>query len=392
MTPPPDSPDLLAILRSPVTGSPLHWDDEGVLSDGDLLWPCIEGIPFLRIGRDALREAAVSALRRGDRSAALALLLADRKDATIPRADLDSVRAVVERACSARQSMEGLGYGGLAPYFLHRWSQPTYLSGLALLEAHAPEGGTLCELGCGVGHFLRSWKRSGAPAIGADVVFSHLWLARRFTAPDARLICFDAEGPFPLATDCAAVTLAQDSFHYFRRKDHVFREMRRISTGPVLLGHVHNAEQPNPSPGFPLSAEGYAELLEPQLSHDDAELTEAALAGRPPRSAAVGELEGMEAFGFLCGSADATALRPSLTIPPRGTILRPNPLLSADGFRWPHEKFELEYSSKWPYLADMIYPPPDLLAAGLAGEVGTHPAVDRLARRRVLLDLPERWL
>ena len=39
------APDFLAILRSPQNGRELAYDGQGVLSDGETLWPCIDGIP-----------------------------------------------------------------------------------------------------------------------------------------------------------------------------------------------------------------------------------------------------------------------------------------------------------------------------------------------------------
>ncbi|MBC7432001.1 MAG: methyltransferase type 11, partial [Rubritepida sp.] len=40
-------------------------------------WPAPDGIAFLRIGREALADAALARLDAGDRTGALVLLLAD---------------------------------------------------------------------------------------------------------------------------------------------------------------------------------------------------------------------------------------------------------------------------------------------------------------------------
>ncbi|MFE9561185.1 class I SAM-dependent methyltransferase [Streptomyces sp. NPDC006487] len=406
-TPPtPAAPAQLAesfrtLLRSPSTGGELHWAEPYVLTDGESLWPCLEGIPYLRLGRDSLRAAAVAAIRAGDLPGALAMLLCDRKDDTIPPADPAAVRALVDGAGTAAEAMAALGYGGLAPYFLHRWCQPTYLSGLALLEEHAPAGGTLFEVGCGAGHFLRTWLERSGPAIGSDLVFSHLWLARVFVAPQAHLVCFDAEGSFPIADGSAEVALSHDSFHYFRDKKHVLDELLRIGgTGPVLLGHVHNASHDNFSAGLPLPTDGYTATVDPDLCYDDAALTTAALDGRAASPQSAEGLREVAALAFACRTTGSPAApgKPTDPVPGRltgplpGRPLTVNPLLGDDGPRWPDEKFAREFTDGWSYLRDLARPDEATVTAARAGLVGRDPEVARLAARRVFLDLPESWI
>ncbi|GAA4759526.1 MULTISPECIES: methyltransferase domain-containing protein [Streptomyces] len=384
---------LRALLRSPVTGDPLTWAGPHLLTDGTTLWPCPDGIPYLRTGRDGLRARAVDALRAGEVDRALALLLCDRKDDTVPPADPAAALAAATGATTAAAAMAGLGYGGLAPYFLHRWCQPTYLSGLALLDAHAPTGSTLFEIACGAGHFLRTWTERSGPAIGSDLVFSHLWIARTFCAPDSDLVCFDADGPFPLADGAAGAALSHDSFHYFRDKRHVLAELLRVSgTGPVLLGHVHDAGHANFSPGLPLTADGYRELLAPDHCYDDEALTEAALRGRTVVPADRGRPQGAAALAFVRRATGAPGTPGRLTAPLPGRPLRVNPLLTDDGPRWPDEQFAREFADGWPYLRELSRPPRATVAAARAGRAGSDPDVDRAARRRALVDLPESWL
>ncbi|MGW1601317.1 methyltransferase domain-containing protein [Streptomyces eurythermus] len=381
----------LTRLRSPTNGRALHAHRPGLLSDGDRLWPCLDRIPYLRTGRDALRDAAVSAILDDDPVSALVLLLSDRRDDSIPPARPDAVRTAVLSAGSAHRAMELLDYGGMAPYLLHRWCLPTYLSGLVLLETHAPAGAALCEIGCGAGHFLRSWSGDGegGGTTGADLVFSMLWLARRYVCPRARLVCFDAEGPFPLAADCARVVLSHDSFHYFRDKPHVLTQMRRLcDAGTLLVGHTHNAQRPNHSPGMPLTAAEYIRLLGPGTVYDDGALTTAALTGRPPLPADPDALCGADALAFACGAGGAPHPPSTLVLPAEGAELTVNPLLSEDGPRWPSAKFEDEYVRQWPYLRNLRRPEGDTAAVVMDGS----PHVRRLARERVLLDLPHHWL
>ena len=66
-------------LLSPITGGRLEADTRHSLADGnDERWPVIDGIPYLRTGRDSLRREALDHLDRGDREGALVLLLGDQ--------------------------------------------------------------------------------------------------------------------------------------------------------------------------------------------------------------------------------------------------------------------------------------------------------------------------
>ncbi|MGC5014964.1 class I SAM-dependent methyltransferase [Streptosporangium sp. DT93] len=402
--------DWAGLLRSPLNGESLRAEGPWLLGDGETLWPCLAGIPYLRVGRDELREAAVSAISRGDRAGALALLLSDRKDDTIPAVEPASVLRAIGTGLTARETMDLLGYGALAPYFLHRWSLPTFLSGIALLETHARAGDVVCEIGCGLGQFLYAWTAAGAgtTVFGSDLVFSHLWLARRYTCPGARLVCFDADATFPLVDAVADVIFSHDSFHYFRRKAHVLSEMRRISSRrALLLGHVHNAEHPNHSPGSPLSPEEYRDLIEPDLVYDDADLTEAALTATAPRPRSTRSPPPSPALAFVREGASSASgpsrppgvshpsvpRTPCLSVPAPGARLRVNPLIGAAGVEWPGARFEDEFVDGWPYLSELRAPHPDEIRPGeirLMEENDERLAV--LARRRVLLQLPDRWL
>jgi SAM-dependent methyltransferase len=386
---------LLSLLQSPINGRPLDHDGTGVLSDGQTLWPCVDGIPYLRLGRDVLRRKAVDLLRQRDPAGALALLLADRKDDSVPPAPIDGTRYLSRTGTSAVEAMERLRYGGLAWYMLHRWSQPTYLSGLALVQSHARAGGRMLDLGCGAGQYLRAWQQHGpgqGSAVGSDIVFSHLWIAKTFVAPGGWYLCHDANGPFPLRDGAVDVILAQDSFHYLPDKRHVMREMRRVcGTGIQLIGHVHNAGHFNYSAGLPLTAGEYVDLIEPDTAYDDADLTRAALTGTiAPALTEDKDLDSSSALAFATGAPRGDGV--GMTLPPAGTALRLNPMLATGTAVWPSAKFEAEFVSSWEYLRTMTAPPEPVLTSAARGGLGADPEVDANARTRTILDLPERWL
>ncbi len=98
----------------------------------------------------------------------------------------------------------------------------------------------------------------------------------------------------------------------------------------------------------------------------------------------------MEAVSLAWSAGGIGDTRPiDLHLPPAGTPLRLNPLLVRDGDRlkpaWPTPAFAREYAAATYLETDM--PREDLLS----GTVGGDPLTDDLARRRILLNLPERW-
>ncbi|GAC1345329.1 MAG: hypothetical protein NVSMB18_24810 [Acetobacteraceae bacterium] len=378
--------DPASRIRSPVSGQALSADTPHSLAAAGERWPVVEGIPFLRANRRELADRALAALDDGRADHALVLLLGDQDDwARTPPPSEEDRRALVADASgvSFREAMDRLAFGPVGTYFAHRWSDPTFLSGLALAEAHWTEPASVFELACGAGHFLREFARVCPDVAGGDIVFAKLWLARRFVAPAARLICFDAAAPWPLGDRAAGIVFCHDAFYFLPDKPHVAAEMRRVSAGPVLVGHAHNALVDNLSAGSPLPPAGYAALFGAPLLYDDVELTRALLDARAPVPAGAPALAGAAAVSLAAGVATPRPVAGGLAVPQAGTALRRNPLYTEDMISWPSERYAREYGP----LA--TYP---LAAEGPKRAVaGSDPAVDALARRRVLLDLPPSW-
>ena len=385
------------LLLSPETRLPLRFDTPQSVTDGESRWPVVEGIPFLRTGRDDLRDAALDALDAGDGRAALVALLRDQDDwAPDPPPDRASVEVLLDGSPTLREAMGLLGFGPVADYFTYRLSDPTYLAGLALTAAHWNAPRVSFELACGIGHYSRELVRRGVNTVAADVVFAKLWLARRYVTPTTRLVCFDAADTFPLAAGSADLALCHDAFYFLPEKAHVAAELSRLTEGgAVVIGHAHNAAAENHSSGDPLSPEGYAELFPDPLLYDDVELTENFLDRTEPEPRHLQTLSGSEAVGVFAGSGAGVA-PPDLTLPPPGTPLVPNPLYKVRGedpaqleLRWPSERYEAEYAARSHYLPKESSIPRKVLRRAAAGSVGGDPEVDRLARNRVLMDSPE---
>ncbi len=385
-------------LRSPETGHTLRADTPHSLSDGTGRWPVVESIPFLRTGREELRAEVLAALDAGDEQAALVELLRDQDDwAPDPPPGRESIETLFDGEPPLREAMALLGFGPVADYFTYRLSDPTYLAGLALVAANWNAPRASFELACGVGHYSRELARRGVKTSAGDVVFAKLWLARRYVTSETRLVCFDAAATFPLPSGAADLVLCQDAFYFLPEKAHVARELSRVAGdgGTVLVGHAHNAAAENHSSGAPLTPECYAALFPDPLLYDDAGLTGAFFTGEPLEPKSAKDLRGSEAVCLTSGE-ESRAPAPDLTLPPPGTPLYPNPLYEISGgdptrlrLRWPSARYRDEYAPHSGYLPEETSIPLETLRKAAAGAAGSDPEIDRLARGRLLLDVPE---
>ncbi|GAC1500000.1 MAG: hypothetical protein NVS1B2_24240 [Vulcanimicrobiaceae bacterium] len=372
-------------------GFTLRGDSPHSTTDGSRRWPVIDGIAFVRVGRERLAADVLAALDAGDRITALALLLGDRDDwdpTTAPSLDVRRAIARDIATLTFRDAMDALGFGGVATYFAHRWSDPTFVAGLGLIAAHRPRHATRSfEIACGVGHYLRELARVGVDATGGDVVFAKLWLARHFIAPTARLICFDAATSWPIASSAYDFVHVHDALYFLPRKDHVASEMRRIAApgGTIAVSHAHNATVDNFSAGAPLDRAGYTALFPSAIFYDDRAFADAVVRGAVPDADVP---ETAPAYAFVDGPTanDPLAGEADVALPSPGTPLVRNPLYAADGgtrIVWPSERYEREYAAFATY--------PVVTSAPAVAEMSDDPQIVAMARTRELVALPERW-
>lgn len=389
-------------LVSPETGNPLKVDTPHSLRDAGTgaRWPSIDGIPYLRIRRDDLVASTLALLDEGRGDFALEGLLADQDDWwTGPPADaLDLHNLVRDRGgASLRDAVRLLGWGRVGDYFLHRWTDPTFLAGLTLLEAHWNDPACVFEFACGIGQYLREMQAHGAKVAGADVVFAKLWVARHWVVGEqAQLICFDAGSPhWPIRGAPVDLVVCNDAFYFLDDKPAVLDCLRQNAgeDGWLALSHIHNAERPGFSAGRAVSAGDIEELFPDGLVYDDDELTRALVEKRAPFPRSPRELSHVEAFSVVAGAGmrpAPRAIRDGLTCPIEGTTLRLNPLYkpnSDGGFAvaWPSERYEAEYAARVTYPLRSVGPE----TLDWVGGDGS-PKEDRV-RRREFVDLPERW-
>ena len=380
-------------LRSPISDRPLLPDGPHALGDGaGERWPVLDGIAYLRAGSRARAEAALARLEGGDREGALALLLAENDAWWDEPPPAEAVLRQLVRDAEGteppnlREAMARLGWGRVGVYFAHRWSDPTFVAGLALTDAHWSAPRTAFELCCGIGHHLRALQGAGVAVAGADVVFAKLWVARRWVLGEgAELACFDAEGPHWPMDGPFDLVACHDAFYFLKDKPAVAARLRAMAGGGALaISHVHNRDWPNLSGGAAVSVEELAALFPRACSYDDQELTLAGAERRAPRSAPWAALGEVEAFSLMDGAAGAAGPRAvdgPLSQPPIGAPLVVNPLLTRHGVDWPSERYREEYALRATY-GRQPWPPAQAVMSA---------AVAEAAARRDLLHLPERW-
>ncbi len=365
--------------RSPTSGRLLAADSAYSLSDGaGDRWPVIDGITYLRAGSESLAAAALERLDKGDQPGALMLLLAENDDwwTEPPPPSEDLAQLIVQRdALTLRDAMRLLGWGRVGDYFAHRWSDPTFVAGLTLLDAHWTSPGSAFELACGIGHYLRALSLAGVQTIGADVVFAKLWVARHWIAPEAELVCFDADQPWPVEIE-ADLAFCHDAFYFLANKEKVAQQLRRAAP-VVALAHIHNAGHANLSAAHGMTLDAVQEMFPDGTLYEDEELAWAGANGGMP---AAGASSDTEAFAVVIGAPPAAARGP-LDLPPSGRLLRRNPLCVGSDLHWPSERYAQEYGERVTFTCQANLPETAPMAHGLEAAV----------RRRELVDLPERW-
>ncbi len=407
--------ETLDILRCPYCGGRLvvvdslpRRDEGDEVLDATLachccVFPVVAGIPVLHLEADAKR--AQQQIESGRGVEAMRTLLGVEP----ARAGAFEARAGAPGATYC-ELVSALGPNFEGGYFLYRFSDPTYLVADAVVRAVADAamapGGRAIDLCGGSGHLTRSLLDARSlPPFVADLHFSKLWLARRFTAPGCEAVCCDANAPLPFREAAFDVAVCSDAFHYVWTKRLFASEMTRLvgGTGAIAVTHAHNARQWNPSAGMPLPPEAYADLFAPmaprlfgerRLLRDVVETGAVDLSRRESAEA----LDAEPALTIVAaGRADVfrrAADRSPTTV--RGE-LRLNPLYDAtpDGeslilrLAFPSADYEDEYGACRDYLPAEIAverAERDALAEGRL-----TPALAGLVRRRVVLDLPKRY-
>ena len=367
-------------LRSPLSGRPLVRDTPHSLAAQGERWPVVDGIPYLRTESEGLVAVALDHLDAGCPDDALVALLTDQ-DAwwTGPATDLTELKRLVRDrdTLSLRDAMALLRFGPVADYFAYRWSDPTYLAGLALLDAHGGDARTAFELASGIGHYLRDLTRLGIDCVGADVVFAKCWLAKHWVAPRADYVVFDAAAAWPIADLHFDLVLCQDAFYFLPYQPLVAALQRaaRAPGGTLAIGHLHNAGHAPGALGPARSAAEWAALFPGARVYDERALLHALMTDGDAAATGWTDDPAVEAWSLVEGEDCPRPAPRGLAMPPADAVLRRNPLLTDDGVRWPSARYQAEYG------AGCFWALPDAALPFAADAV----------RLRRLVDLPGRW-
>ena len=411
---------LLDWMRCPFCGTRLRLVDNaalartetrveaGVLGCECCAFPIVAGIPIL-LADDPTR-AAMHALERGDRDGALAAALDFTRAQASDLARTHEAAGLTFREAAARLAPDAEG-----TYFLHRFSDPTFVTAEAVLRALGPaaaqNGGPWLDLCGGAGHLAHALAGAGGSVPGegtviADLYFRKLWLATHLTAPGADAVCCSADAPLPFTAGRFSMVVLMDAFPYIWHKRLCADEMMRVARpdGIVALPHLHSSEGENFSAGDPLSPSAYRDLFaafEPALFSDarllDGLLEEACVDLADDRSP--DQLRGEPSLTLA--ASRQPGLRRRMAPPAPGEVagvLAVNPLYMVevrDGrsvltLRFPTPEYEDEFGDCRRYLPDRL-----TVDADLSGPVDPRPLGPRYAelrRRRVLLDVPRRYL
>ena len=368
-------------LRSPLTGRVLVADTPHSLAAPGERWPVVDGIAYLRTERENLVAGALAHLDTGRPDDALIVLLADQ-DAwwTGPTADpAELARLVAQRdTLTFREAMALLRMGPVADYFAYRWVDPTWLAGLALVEAHWNSPSSAFELACGTGHYLRELTLRGVACTGADVVFAKCWLAQNWIAPGARYVVFDAKSSWPVEDERFDLVACHDAFYFLPDQSAIARQLRGlcIDAGTLAVSHLHNADHAGGAKGPARRASEWQALFPQARTYDERALLEALLCAAIPAATDWTADPAIEAWSIAEGAGNVRAISGGLAMPLAGAQLRRNPLLAEDGaVCWPSDRWRDEYA-------------PGCIWAHDDAALACEPDPVRLRR---VVDLPERW-
>ena len=418
--------ETLDILRCPYCGGRLdvvpsmphqrNGDSlqEGILGCQCCIFPVVDGVPVLHLHPPAV--AAREHIEAGRSSHALRAMIGLDDDAQVGAFE----EAAGSDSATYQDIVTALGPRFEGGYFLYRFSDPTYVVADAVVRAVAGTvlrgGGRAVDLCGGSGHLTRTLAAlSPAAPVLADLYFTKVWLARRFTAPGCEPVCCDGNAPLPFARGAFTFAICSDAFQFIWTKRQFVGEMHRLigglggadagQPGAVVISHTHNQLAWSPSHGNPLSPAGYLDLFEedgPRI-FSEARLFAGIVDQRTLDLGAADAMSALDADPALTivASRHPGVFAPHPAEPPTAAAargeLRLNPLyeVAADGdalrlrLRFPSRDYEDEFGACRRYLPDDAVVSATSLAA-LAGGAAA-PELDDLVRRRVIVDLPRRY-
>ncbi|MBI3853889.1 MAG: class I SAM-dependent methyltransferase [Verrucomicrobia bacterium] len=378
----------------------------GLLGCACCAYPVVAGIPYLRTGQTARAALGLLDVGKADEALFTLLGLEGRR-----REQFEALRRDT-RSFTCQQALEILSPNPEGNYFLYRFSDPTFLVSESLLYALSQDTrcteGRMLDLCGGAGHLTRTLCNLAPDGEVwlADLEFWKLWLAKQFVAPECRAICCDAALPLPFARRSFSLIVCADALHYVWPRRLAAGEMTRLvgREGAIVVTALHNALCENASAGSPLEPADWRGLFEEiparlfaesavlnailadrpialSLDHADAEL-----ATEPTLIAIASELEGLFRDYQLPGDY------PFVRRPVLNPLYRRADNGSANSWtlQFPSPEYAEEFAACRRYLPERLTLT-ESQVKGLNGS-GVGEELRELARRRVVLDLPENYL
>ncbi len=410
--------NLLEILRCPFCGSALSLEREeslelrgeeivnGIIFCQCSAYPIVAGIPVFTA--DSLVNKAREHLTQGEFEQALFTMLGLKEE----ERQIEFRHLAQKRSdTNYRKWVEILCPDAEGAYFVHRFSDPTYLVGQTLLRAIGGDPRCFTEraldLCGGSGHLTRvlCQMAGGVEVLLADAYFWKLWLAKRITAPACQPVCCDANNPLPFARDTFSLAVCSDAFHYIWSKRLLASEVMRIAAaaGVIVLSHIHNALVENFSAGMPLAPEWWRNLfaeLNPRV-FKESEVFESAVSRRAvdlSHNYSDEELRDEAALFLIATKLNGLyRIYEQMDEPAISGVLGVNPLyqVAQNGdaqvlqLQFPSPEYEEEFGACKRYLPERVEVNADALNNLPAA--APNGGLWRLVESRVLLDLPEAY-
>ncbi len=295
-------------------------------------------------------------------------------------------------------------------YFTYRFGQPRHLSALSLSRSILESSKPVLDLGCGFGHITRGLtKRHNV--IGLDNNFYLLFVAKYWIAPDAEYVCCEADADLPFVNDAFCSTICVNSFHFFDKKDHCIKEIKRLidDKGSIILAALHHSKTKTKTSNSALSVREYTRFFE-DMSHtiiSDDKLLERYKDKRGPalgRPYDINDIEKETLISIIATHDEDIMVDHGVfdTWPHSVGRLEVNPLYVDEGMdstgykqyrrQFPSKFYEEENHLCKSYLPRQAVINPDILnKASYESESQEIADIEHLIASCVLLDMPERY-
>jgi SAM-dependent methyltransferase/uncharacterized protein YbaR (Trm112 family) len=290
-------------------------------------------------------------------------------------------------------------------YFNLRLCQPRHLAALSLLANVRGSEEPLLDIACGLGHFEHylSERREPVAAVGVDMNFFHLWIARHWIAPTCTYVCSNVSDGLPFGDGCFSAVFCSDAYHYIPNRHALLNEIARCAPSrPVILARAGNAEV-MPKEGIERSVTGYLEEMNAAQVHvfGETDLLERYLERRNPLAEPPGDPESQRRSKWLSFSWNLAAAPGDLREekwPHAVGTLGINPIYrrwgtAGDGvtlwFEFPSTWYAYENHAMLSYHPQSVTLTAAQLAALRAGR--TDESFEELVRQFVLIGMPRRF-